>query len=105
MNPTNIPDFATLVILGLACWRISNLLMYEEGPFNLIFKLRSAIGVIDAYGDDESTWTVFISKLMSCMFCFSIWVGLLISLGFGFGLITGLAISSISIAFEKYLSP
>lgn len=63
-----------LIILGLATWRISYMLVGEQGPYNIFEKLRHKVGV--EYLDDgtpyiRNTW----GELFTCMWCMSIWIG------------------------------
>jgi len=50
--------FATSV---LACWRVSHLVAFEEGPFDVVLRVRARAG--------SSTW----GRLMDCPYCVSIW--------------------------------
>jgi len=52
------------LIVSLAIWRITHLLGKEDGPFDLIFRLRQLAG--------EGVW----GKLMDCFYCLSIWISL-----------------------------
>lgn len=52
------------LIVSLAIWRITHLLSKEDGPFDLIFRLRQLAG--------EGVW----GKLMDCFYCLSIWISL-----------------------------
>jgi hypothetical protein len=53
-----------LVIGLLAAWRVTHLLQAEDGPFDLIYRLRKALGN-----------SVF-GKMMDCFNCLSIWVAM-----------------------------
>jgi len=54
-----------LLIIGLlAAWRITHLLQAEDGPFDLIYRLRKAFGS-----------SVF-GKMMDCFNCLSLWVAM-----------------------------
>jgi hypothetical protein len=46
----------------LACWRVSHLVAYEDGPFDIVLKARARAG--------PSVW----GRLMDCPYCLSIWV-------------------------------
>jgi hypothetical protein len=60
MNQTQFSiDF---VLAALATWRVTHLLANEDGPWDLIFKLRAALGDSLAGG------------LMDCFKCLSLWV-------------------------------
>lgn len=51
------------LILGvLAVWRVTHLLAKEDGPFDLVFKLRKIAGA------------GFFGNLLDCFYCLSIWV-------------------------------
>jgi hypothetical protein len=54
-----------LLIIGLlAAWRITHLLQAEDGPFDLIYRLRKASGN-----------SVF-GRMMDCFNCLSLWVAM-----------------------------
>jgi hypothetical protein len=44
-------------------WRLTHLISAEDGPFDLILKLRQKAG------------DSFFGKLMDCFYCLSIWIG------------------------------
>jgi len=56
------------ILSVLAVWRVSHLLSQEDGPFNLVFKLRQALG--------DGFW----GSLLDCFYCVSFWVALPFSL-------------------------
>ena len=50
-------------VLGILCvWRITHLLQAEDGPGELIAKLRERVG--------DGFW----GRLMDCFYCLSLWV-------------------------------
>ncbi len=51
-----------LVLAALATWRVTHLLASEDGPADLILRLRSRLGA------------GFAGKLMDCFHCLSFWV-------------------------------
>jgi hypothetical protein len=52
-----------LLTIGLlAAWRITHLLQAEDGPFELIYRLRKALG------------NSLFGKMMDCFNCLSLWV-------------------------------
>lgn len=53
-----------LVLSILAVWRITHLFAKEDGPFDIIFKLRKKAG------------TGFFGSLLDCFYCASVWVAL-----------------------------
>jgi len=74
-------DPVDLVILMLATWRMTSLVVKEDGPWNILARLRRLIGVrFDAqsapYGLN------IIAEGLTCMWCTSVWVGAAFSLGY-----------------------
>lgn len=57
-----------LVLAILATWRVTHLLAKEDGPADLIFRIRARLG------------QRFAGKLMDCFQCLSLWVALPIAL-------------------------
>jgi hypothetical protein len=82
------------IVTTLAVWRITHLIQAEDGPFDLIYKLRKLAG--------ES----FAGQLMDCFYCLSIWVALPAGLYFGSGwlekILFCLAFSGAAILLEKF---
>ncbi|HKR04937.1 MAG TPA: DUF1360 domain-containing protein [Bacteroidia bacterium] len=64
-------------ILVIVVWRLTHLISLEDGPFDLIIKLRKAFG------------NSFFGKLMDCFYCLSIWIG------FGIAFFTGKSLEEI----------
>lgn len=56
--------FFHFVIATLAVWRITHLLSKEDGPFDLIFKLRKQLG------------QGFFGSLLDCFYCLSLWIAI-----------------------------
>jgi hypothetical protein len=50
------------ILSMLAVWRVTHLLACEDGPFDLVFKLRKFCG--------ES----FFGRLLDCFYCLSLWM-------------------------------
>jgi hypothetical protein len=55
-------DWLRLVIAVLAAWRVTHLTVNEDGPWNVITRLRRLAG--------EGFW----GQLMDCFYCASLWV-------------------------------
>jgi hypothetical protein len=62
--PTDLTDeFLTRFVLAvLATWRVTHLLSYEDGPADIVFRLRRRLG----HGP--------IGGLMDCFNCLSFWI-------------------------------
>lgn len=59
---------AELLILGLATWRVSMLILYEDGPWRVFDRMRTLVGA-NTPGELSALATLF-----SCMMCLSVWV-------------------------------
>lgn len=69
-----------LFILILATFRITNLFVAEEGPFNIFGKFRNFVGITEIELEDGEIINEVldsnneIGKLFSCLWCLSIYV-------------------------------
>lgn len=62
------------ILLALATWRVSSLLVHEDGPFEMFLRLRYAAGI--RYDDLSQPYaTTFLGELLLCLWCASVWVG------------------------------
>lgn len=89
------------IVFSFAVWRLSNLLVNEEGPFSMFLRLRLMIGIhyihsgsgdklsrVEVLEEMQANDLVFcqtyfsneFAKLFSCVWCLSVWVGLLFAL-------------------------
>ena len=67
------------IILGLAVWRLSSLLVHEDGPLDIFLWFRHWAGV----GYDEYSNIVGkneLSRALICLWCTSVWVGIALTL-------------------------
>ena len=63
------------LILGiLTVWRITHLLVFEDGPWQIVVRLRRFAG--------EGFW----GELMDCHYCLSLWVSAPLAIALGTGL-------------------
>lgn len=58
--------------LALPSWRLSSLLRFEDGPFEILYKFRKAIGV-----NEDKFPANTITGIFTCTACFSVWLGFL----------------------------
>lgn len=63
--------FAWLLIGTLATWRLAHLLHAEDGPWDVVVRLRALAG------------TGFLGAAMDCFYCLSLWVALPIAAAIG----------------------
>jgi len=77
-------SIVTFLVVGLAVWRISSLLVNENGPFYVFRELRERAGIHNTirsiFGKNANTVEkvvpdTFFAQLLSCVWCCSIWVG------------------------------
>jgi hypothetical protein len=66
---TNSIRFYWLVVGVLGVWRITHLLQAEDGPWDLVVRLRRKAG--------DTFW----GKLLDCFYCLSLWIALPFALG------------------------
>lgn len=53
------------IVVGILCvWRITHLFQAEDGPFDVIVRIRKAAG--------DTFW----GRLLDCFYCLSLWVSL-----------------------------
>jgi hypothetical protein len=63
--------FYWLIVGVLAVWRVTHLFSMEDGPWNLLVRLRQFVGR-NVFG-----------QLMDCFYCLSLWTGLPFALVIG----------------------
>ena len=51
------------LLLVIAVWRVTHLISSEDGPFDIIIRVRKWVG------------NSFFGKLMDCFYCLSVWIG------------------------------
>lgn len=63
------------LILAMATWRLSSLLVNEDGPADIFKHLRAFVGVQDADEQPHALAGAFV-----CIWCMSVWTGALLGL-------------------------
>jgi hypothetical protein len=98
----------SFLVLGLATWRFSSLLVNEEGPFDMFQHFRNVSGVkYDEYS--VAYGTNILSNIISCIWCTSVWVAwiLIILAAFWQNVVVVLcapfALSAIAIIIESWV--
>lgn len=64
-------DYFLFFIVCVVIWRITHLLAKEDGPWDIIYRLRKAVGA------------GFLGNLLDCFYCLSIWISLPFGLWLG----------------------
>lgn len=72
----------SILVLVLACWRLTSLLVQENGPFKMFAKFRHLIGVRYIQGSTTPYGTNVIAELLSCAWCCSIWFGATLTIAY-----------------------
>src|SRR5512146_2920944 len=68
-------DLIALLLLGLATWRLSHMLVGEDGPWFAFYRLRRWAGI--EHDEDRHVFKVperFLPMVLSCVWCASVWV-------------------------------
>lgn len=96
----------TFFLLTLAAWRVTSLLVNEDGPADVFIRLRVKLGMrYDEYNLPVAT--TFLAHLLSCVWCASVWIGFLAAVlsetsrDFASFIFTALAISAGVILIER----
>jgi hypothetical protein len=64
---------------ALATWRISSLLVHEDGPAEVLAKFRDHVGVrADKFGGCIGDGVL--ASALCCLWCTSVWVGWIVAL-------------------------
>ena len=66
-----MPELVKYFVIVIVVWRVTHLVSSEDGPFEIIFRVRKLFG------------NSFMGKLMDCFYCLSIWTGLIFAFMFG----------------------
>ena len=93
-----------LILIALATWRVSSLLVSEEGPFLILVKFRSFMGVYyDEYSEPQGKNVI--ARALLCVWCISFWVALgfavLYYYGLAFWVALPFALSAAAIVIER----
>lgn len=98
-----------IIILALATWRISNLFVDEDGPFMMFAELRRLAGVrydkaSEPVAENE------MAKLFTCIWCFSVWLGLIVAAAYYFypirtyWICLPFALSALAISLDRWIN-
>ena len=65
-----------VVLIGLATWRLSYMLVRETGPWGVFTRLRKLTGII--HDDAGEPIGVPDGNVLGCVWCTSVWVALVL---------------------------
>lgn len=63
-----------VIIIGLAAWRLSALLSYERGPYNVFFNFRKRLGYEHDEAGIPASWPDGWREIFSCTWCLGPWM-------------------------------
>lgn len=80
-----------LLLASVATWRLSHMLLKENGPFNIFRRARQELGI--TYYPESNEIAEYKYEITVCIWCLSMWVGGFITLSYRlFGSATSWAI-------------
>ena len=93
-------------VLALATWRMTSLLVWEDGPFEVFARIRHLLGV--RYDNANQVYGAnWLAKGVICPACASVWFGALWAIAYmlwrdSFWVAMPLALSAAAIALERW---
>lgn len=71
-------ELFNLLLLSLVCYRLAQLLAYDDGPFDVFLRLRAYLGgyTRNEQGRIGSAW----GRLVTCPYCLGLWIALPLAL-------------------------
>lgn len=63
------------VLAAFACWRVTSLIVNEDGPFDIFAKFRRWVGVRFDERSNRYGENIF-AKALICVWCTSVWVAI-----------------------------
>lgn len=74
LDQFSLSDVASLIVLGLAGWRTGFFIVYDEGAFGFMFRLRRALKIEhDDNGTPVAYPDTWVGGLLNCVWCASFW--------------------------------
>lgn len=83
------------VLATLAAYRISRMISFEDGPFDIFSRIR---GRIDP---SQKTW---VGRGLACIVCVSFWVTLIVALLIGASALEWLAMAGLIVIWREVIS-
>lgn len=71
-------DWLKFALLSFACYRLAQLVAFDEGPFRAFHWLRVWLGAYTL--DNQGRAETALGRLISCPYCLGIWIALPLSL-------------------------
>jgi len=65
------------VLIGLAAWRMTRLICYETGPFDLLLRFRKLLGFEHNEEGSPVAWpNGLLPNLFACPWCLGLWISI-----------------------------
>lgn len=71
-------EWLRFILAALACFRVTELLVVDDGPGDIFLKLRERVGVYDSGIDDRPRTQL--GRIFECPFCLGLWLALPLAL-------------------------
>jgi hypothetical protein len=65
-------QLSEVIILGIAAWRASHIVVFEAGPFDIFVWFRSKFGIEHDESGEPIVWNKRV--VFGCVWCLSIWM-------------------------------
>jgi hypothetical protein len=72
----------TILLAILACYRVSELIAIDDGPYKVFSRLRQGLGrraALEQRWNKEGVWSN-LAELVQCPYCIGVWVAALFAL-------------------------
>lgn len=71
----SLPEWLRLVLAVFTCYRLTQFVVYDEGPGSIFLKGRNRAGCYD-YGENGQPKTA-LGHFLKCPFCVGVWMALI----------------------------
>lgn len=68
-----------LILLVLACYRAARFVVFDDGPWRFMFRIRVQLGVYD-YGENGRSQRM-LGQMLSCPHCVGLWLAAFMAIG------------------------
>ena len=63
------------LLIGLAAWRLTALVSYERGPFDICLRLRERLGFEHSDDGEPTAWPDnMVVRMVACAWCLGLWM-------------------------------
>lgn len=76
---TLVNPMLVFVLLVLACYRAARFVVFDDGPFNLMMRIRVWLGVYDL--GENGRPRRMLGEMFACPHCIGLWIALFMAIG------------------------